>query len=197
MWPFARLIVIVSWLVYGARWIAGAPRARRRVNASPCMAAATWTAVRRCCSWCSRSTGTRAPKRTARLTSAAGAALTVAGLVVSIRARNELGRNWSSDAALVERQELVTTGPYSRVPGSNLLRISCDGRRDGVGSGDGGHVFVVTVQAAFRLESEAEDFLAAEYGPAYRRIGSGLARPARGSSQGAVQTPLNIESHLA
>lgn len=46
---------------------------------------------------------------------AAGAVVSVAGVALAVWARRELGRNWSKDAAVVERQELVVRGPYAVV----------------------------------------------------------------------------------
>lgn len=46
---------------------------------------------------------------------AVGALLAVAGIAFAIWARRHLGRNWSSQPALKENHELVTTGPYSFV----------------------------------------------------------------------------------
>ena len=168
MRPFARLIVIVSWLVYGARWIAGARSAAKSERVSVYGGGGTWTAVTAVLLLVLAKYGYRlrvAPS----LTSAAGAALTVAGLVVSIRARDELGRNWSSDAALVERQELVTTGPYSRVRHPIYSGFLAMAAGTALVAGTVGTFLLVTVQAAFLWKkAQAEDaLLAAEYGPAY------------------------------
>jgi len=43
------------------------------------------------------------------------AALSIACVVLTIRAVQELGKQWSLEARLVEGHELVTTGPYSLV----------------------------------------------------------------------------------
>ena len=44
-----------------------------------------------------------------------GAALAAAGLLFSIWARHELGRNWSGTVTIKEGHELVTSGPYALV----------------------------------------------------------------------------------
>jgi len=44
-----------------------------------------------------------------------GAALSIVCVVLTIRAVQELGKQWSLEARLVEGHELVTTGPYSLV----------------------------------------------------------------------------------
>ncbi len=44
-----------------------------------------------------------------------GAALTVAGLLFAVWAREHLGRNWSSAVTIKQDHELITTGPYSVV----------------------------------------------------------------------------------
>jgi protein-S-isoprenylcysteine O-methyltransferase Ste14 len=44
-----------------------------------------------------------------------GAAVTVAGLLFAIWAREHLGSNWSSAVTLKQGHELITTGPYSAV----------------------------------------------------------------------------------
>ncbi|MGE5596148.1 MAG: methyltransferase family protein [Hyphomicrobiales bacterium] len=44
-----------------------------------------------------------------------GVAVTVAGAALSAWARRELGRHWNPNVAIVEGQELVTSGPYRYV----------------------------------------------------------------------------------
>ncbi len=44
-----------------------------------------------------------------------GAALTAAGLLFSMWARHELGRNWSGTVTIKQGHELVTSGPYGIV----------------------------------------------------------------------------------
>jgi protein-S-isoprenylcysteine O-methyltransferase Ste14 len=44
-----------------------------------------------------------------------GAALTVAGLLFAIWARQHLGRNWSRSVTLKQDHELITSGPYAVV----------------------------------------------------------------------------------
>src|ERR1700756_3949628 len=44
-----------------------------------------------------------------------GAALTVAGLLFAVWAREHLGRNWSRSVTIKPRHELITTGPYAVV----------------------------------------------------------------------------------
>ncbi len=44
-----------------------------------------------------------------------GAAVTVAGLLFAIWAREHLGRNWSSSVTIKQGHELITTGPYAVV----------------------------------------------------------------------------------
>ncbi len=44
-----------------------------------------------------------------------GAALTLAGLLFAVWARQYLGRNWSSSVTIKQGHELITTGPYSVV----------------------------------------------------------------------------------
>jgi protein-S-isoprenylcysteine O-methyltransferase Ste14 len=44
-----------------------------------------------------------------------GAALTVAGLLFAVWAREHLGRNWSRSVTIKEGHELITTGPYAVV----------------------------------------------------------------------------------
>jgi len=47
-----------------------------------------------------------------KVSSAAGAGLTLLGVLVMIWARTHLGRNWSSVAAVKADHELITDGPY-------------------------------------------------------------------------------------
>ncbi len=44
-----------------------------------------------------------------------GAALTVAGLLFAVWARQHLGRNWSRSVTIKQGHELITTGPYALV----------------------------------------------------------------------------------
>jgi protein-S-isoprenylcysteine O-methyltransferase Ste14 len=44
-----------------------------------------------------------------------GAAITVAGLLFAVWAREHLGRNWSSSVTIKQDHELITTGPYAVV----------------------------------------------------------------------------------
>ena len=44
-----------------------------------------------------------------------GAAVTVAGLLFAVWAREHLGRNWSRSVTIKEGHELITTGPYAVV----------------------------------------------------------------------------------
>ena len=44
-----------------------------------------------------------------------GAALTVAGLLFAVWAREHLGRNWSHSVTIKHGHELITTGPYAVV----------------------------------------------------------------------------------
>jgi protein-S-isoprenylcysteine O-methyltransferase Ste14 len=44
-----------------------------------------------------------------------GAALTVAGLLFAVWAREHLGRNWSHSVTIKQGHELITTGPYALV----------------------------------------------------------------------------------
>jgi protein-S-isoprenylcysteine O-methyltransferase Ste14 len=44
-----------------------------------------------------------------------GIALTVAGLLFAVWAREHLGRNWSSAVTIKREHELITTGPYAVV----------------------------------------------------------------------------------
>ncbi len=42
-----------------------------------------------------------------------GAAVTIAGLLFAVWARDHLGRNWSSSVTIKQGHELITTGPYA------------------------------------------------------------------------------------
>jgi protein-S-isoprenylcysteine O-methyltransferase Ste14 len=44
-----------------------------------------------------------------------GAAVTIAGLLFAVWAREHLGRNWSSAVTIKQGHELITTGPYGVV----------------------------------------------------------------------------------
>src|SRR5271154_7555064 len=44
-----------------------------------------------------------------------GAAVTIAGLLFAVSAREHLGRNWSRSVTIKQGHELITTGPYAVV----------------------------------------------------------------------------------
>ena len=44
-----------------------------------------------------------------------GAAVTIAGLLFAVWARQHLGRNWSRSVTIKQDHELITTGPYAAV----------------------------------------------------------------------------------
>ncbi len=44
-----------------------------------------------------------------------GAAITIAGLLFAVWAREHLGRNWSRSVTIKQDHELITTGPYAAV----------------------------------------------------------------------------------
>jgi len=44
-----------------------------------------------------------------------GAAVTIAGLLFAVWAREHLGRNWSRSVTIKQDHELITTGPYTMV----------------------------------------------------------------------------------
>ncbi len=44
-----------------------------------------------------------------------GAAVTIAGLLFAVWAREHLGRNWSRSVTIKQGHELITTGPYAVV----------------------------------------------------------------------------------
>lgn len=44
-----------------------------------------------------------------------GAAITIAGLLFAVWAREHLGRNWSRSVTIKQDHELITSGPYSMV----------------------------------------------------------------------------------
>jgi protein-S-isoprenylcysteine O-methyltransferase Ste14 len=110
----ALLIVAAAWAVFAIRWLGGLRGAAHSEHVAASGGNARWTLFMIATGAVLARYGYRL-RFAITLCSAVGAALTVAGLGLSIWARNQLGRNWSKDVALVERQELVTTGPYARI----------------------------------------------------------------------------------
>src|SRR6202453_1626948 len=52
-----------------------------------------------------------------------GAAVTIAGLLFAVWAREHLGRNWSRSVTIKRGHELITTGPYTVVRHSIYTRV--------------------------------------------------------------------------
>lgn len=111
MHRLAAVVVGLCWVVFAGRWLLGLPGAGRARRTAMDGGGAAWTAGNAVAFALLARYGYRVPVlRTA--TTVSGAGLAVAGVVTTLFARRELSRNWSKDAALVEDQELVTSGPY-------------------------------------------------------------------------------------
>jgi protein-S-isoprenylcysteine O-methyltransferase Ste14 len=100
----------------------------------------------------------------------AGAALTIAGILLAIWARFYLGGNWSAAVAIKDRHTLVRTGPYSvvRHPIYAALLLAMFGTALVLGE-LGGFLSVILAFAGWNAKARLEEyFLLAQFGEAYR-----------------------------
>src|SRR5579863_1974802 len=98
-----------------------------------------------------------------------GAAITVAGLLFAVWAREHLGRNWSSSVTIKQDHELITTGPYAvvRHPIYTGILAGFLGMAIAISEVRGFIVFVLIFVAfwiKFRME---EQWMRSQFGEAY------------------------------
>jgi protein-S-isoprenylcysteine O-methyltransferase Ste14 len=98
-----------------------------------------------------------------------GAAVTVAGLLFAVWAREHLGRNWSRSVTIKQDHELITTGPYAvvRHPIYTGILAGFLGMAIAISQVRGFIVFVLIFVAfwiKFRME---EQWMRSQFGAAY------------------------------
>ena len=98
-----------------------------------------------------------------------GAAVTVAGLLFAVWAREHLGRNWSRSVTIKQDHELITTGPYAvvRHPIYTGILAGFLGMAIAISQVRGFLVFVLIFLAfciKFRME---EQWMRSQFGDAY------------------------------
>jgi protein-S-isoprenylcysteine O-methyltransferase Ste14 len=98
-----------------------------------------------------------------------GAAVSIAGLLFAVWAREHLGRNWSRSVTIKKDHELITTGPYAivRHPIYTGIRIGFIGMAIAISQVRGFIVFVLIFVAfwmKFRLE---EQWMRSQFGETY------------------------------
>jgi protein-S-isoprenylcysteine O-methyltransferase Ste14 len=98
-----------------------------------------------------------------------GAAVTVAGLLFAVWAREHLGRNWSRSVTIKKGHELITTGPYAMVrhPIYTGILIGFLGMAITI-SQVRGFIVVVLIFLAFWIKlSMEEQWMRSQFGEAY------------------------------
>jgi protein-S-isoprenylcysteine O-methyltransferase Ste14 len=98
-----------------------------------------------------------------------GAAVTVAGLLFAVWAREHLGRNWSRSVTIKEGHELITTGPYAvvRHPIYTGILAGFLGMAIAI-SQVRGFIVVVLIFAVFWFKlSMEEEFMRSQFGETY------------------------------
>jgi len=98
-----------------------------------------------------------------------GVAVTIAGLLFAVWAREHLGRNWSRSVTIKQDHELITTGPYAvvRHPIYTGILTGFLGMAIAISQVRGFIVFVLIFLALwikFRME---EQWMRSEFGEAY------------------------------
>ena len=112
--------------------------------------------------------GTRFVPRSAAV-SAAGLALTVAGIAFAIWARWHLGTNWSAAVTIRENHELIGTGPYRSIrhPIYTGMFLATIGTALALGQVRGLISLLIIVAAFYTKARKEETWLAREFGPAF------------------------------
>jgi protein-S-isoprenylcysteine O-methyltransferase Ste14 len=98
-----------------------------------------------------------------------GAAITVAGLALTVWARRALGANWSSTVTVKKEHELITAGPYRYVrhPIYSGLLVGFLGSALAWGQWRGLLAFVIATYALWRKWRMEERFMRETFGAAY------------------------------
>ncbi len=98
-----------------------------------------------------------------------GAAITVAGLLFAVWAREHLGRNWSRSVAIKQGHELITTGPYSvvRHPIYTGILTGFLGMAIAISQVRGFIAFVLVFLALWMKFRMEEQFMRSQFGETY------------------------------
>jgi protein-S-isoprenylcysteine O-methyltransferase Ste14 len=95
-----------------------------------------------------------------------GAAMTIAGLLLAVWARRNLGGNWSAMVTLKEGHELVHSGPYRRIrhPIYRGILLAFFGTAIAIGRVVGLIAFAIVWASFWAKARREESFLAQEFG---------------------------------
>ena len=95
-----------------------------------------------------------------------GAAVTVAGLLLAVWARRNLGGNWSGMVTLKEGHELIRSGPHRRMrhPIYTGILVAFIGTAIGLGRIAGLVAFAIVWASFWEKARREESFLAQEFG---------------------------------
>ena len=98
-----------------------------------------------------------------------GAAVTIAGLLFAVWAREHLGRNWSRSVTIKQDHELITTGPYSvaRHPIYTGILAGFLGMAIAISQVRGFIVFALIFLALWLKLRMEEQWMRAQFGEAY------------------------------
>lgn len=106
-----------------------------------------------------------------------GAAITVAGLLFAVWARQHLGTNWSRSVTIKQDHQLIVTGPYAfaRHPIYTGILTGFLGSAIALGQTRGLIAFVLVFLALwFKLRME-EEWMRNQFGPAYETYAQHVA----------------------
>jgi protein-S-isoprenylcysteine O-methyltransferase Ste14 len=106
-----------------------------------------------------------------------GAALTVAGLLFAVWAREHLGRNWSRSVTIKQGHELITTGPYALVrhPIYTGILTGFLGVAAAISEVRGVIVFALIFLVFWRKLRMEEKWMRSEFGETYATYARGTA----------------------
>jgi protein-S-isoprenylcysteine O-methyltransferase Ste14 len=98
-----------------------------------------------------------------------GAAVTVAGILFAVWARESLGRNWSRSVTIKEDHELITTGPYAvvRHPIYTGILAGFAGMAIAVSQVRGVIAFVLIFLALWAKLRMEEEWMRSQFGETY------------------------------
>ena len=118
-----------------------------------------------------------------------GAAVTIAGLVFAVWARELLGKNWSRSVTIKQGHELITTGPYAvvRHPIYTGILIGFIGMAIAISQVRGFIVFVLFFMAFWIKLRMEEQWMRSQFGEAYTTYAHQTAASGSQSQQERVE----------